>query len=71
MKYRFIFLVLFLFALSECKNNATADPVTNQNKCTLYACPVHPDKTSATLVKCPECNAPMTLVKDSLKKDSL
>lgn len=47
------------------------EPDTNPNKCTRYACPVHPDKTSATLENCPECNTPMVLITDSLKNDSL
>jgi len=46
------------------------EPVADINKCTKYACPVHEDKTSTTLEKCPACSK-MMIPADSLKMDSL
>lgn len=46
------------------------EPSASPNECTQYACPIHPDKTSTSLEKCPTCGASM-IPADSLKKDSL
>ena len=72
MKYCFLYIIsisIILFACNPQKGESELD--INSNKCTRYACPVHLDKTSVTLEKCPVCNTPMVLIPDSLKKDSL
>lgn len=71
MKHTFLYIVTALVLLACNTHKDEKEPDINPNKCTQYACPIHPDKTSATLENCPVCNTPMVLVRDSLKKDSL
>ena len=40
------------------------------DKCTKYACPMHPDKTSTKSDPCPVCNMEMVPI-DSLAKDTI
>ncbi len=71
MKYKLLYLVMAIVLLACNTHKEEKELGINPNQCTRYACPIHPDKTSATLENCPVCNTPMVLVTDSLKKDSL
>jgi hypothetical protein len=64
-------MVLASVVLSSCNSSTKSEPETNLNKCTRYACPIHSDKTSATMEKCPKCDASMILLPDSLINDSV
>lgn len=67
MKYKFVCIIM-LISLLACKELADEkESDNNPNKCEQYACPVHPDKTSTSLDKCPVCNSLMVLMPDSLK----
>jgi hypothetical protein len=71
MKYKFICIII-LIALFACKGfTDEKESDSNPNKCTQYACPIHTDKTSTSPDRCPVCNGYMSLISDSLKKDSL
>ena len=59
--------VLSVTLLFGCRNTTEKKSTDNPNKCTQYACPMHPDKTSTTPAKCPECNMEMEKV---IKKGS-
>jgi hypothetical protein len=61
---------LLSVVLFACGSSDEKEPADNPNKCTQYACPIHPDITSTSLGNCPSCNTLVILV-DSLKKDSL
>jgi len=72
MKHKFWFGIIFAgIFFTGCASRTEKEPESALNKCTRYACPVHLDKTSATLIKCPECNTLMVALPDSLKKDSV
>jgi heavy metal-binding protein len=69
MKHTWLYILLSII-LFACKYPSDEkEPADNPNKCTQYACPVHPDITSTTLGNCPSCNTLMIPV-DSLKKHS-
>jgi hypothetical protein len=51
-------------------NTTPKKELNNPNECTKYACPMHPDHTSTTPAKCPECSMDMEPVKDPAKQDS-
>ena len=71
MKNKFLFTLIVSIALLSCRGlTDEKEPDVSLNKCTQYACPIHQDKTSTTLEKCPACNK-MMIPTDSLKKDSL
>ena len=71
MKNKFIYPILISIVLFSCKGFTNEkEPAINPNECTQYACPIHQDKTSTLLEKCPTCDALM-IPADSLKKDSL
>ena len=55
-----LFLCLVFFSCSYATKEKSNE---NPNDCTEYACPMHPDHTSATPTKCPECNMDMEKVK--------
>lgn len=42
-----------------------------ENKCTTYACPMHPDKTSIKPATCSECTMEMKISPDSIATDSV
>ena len=71
MKHKLFFLALlsasFLFS---CQNGGDKNSSANPNDCTEFACPMHPDHTSAVPAKCPECNMEMDTVKIKMQKDS-
>jgi hypothetical protein len=72
MKHFFSLLILIsATVIFSCKNAPEKNSTENPNACTKYACPMHPDKTSAVPAKCPECNMEMEAVKDTTGKDSL
>jgi hypothetical protein len=61
-----LFVCVMLFACSS-----PAKPEINkENKCTQYACPMHPDKTSSKPTECPECHREMIPVSHKQKKDT-
>jgi len=71
MKNKLFCTLIIFVALFACKGpNDEKEPSSDVNKCTQYACPIHQDKTSTSLEKCPACNA-MMIPLDSLKMDSL
>lgn len=71
MKHFFLLaLLLSASILFSCKNGSDKNSLPSSNDCTEYACPMHPDHTSTTPAKCPECNMEMETVKDTVKKDS-
>jgi hypothetical protein len=51
-------------------NTAPENELNNPNECTKYECPMHPDHTSTTPAKCPECNMDMEPFKKPAKQDS-
>ncbi len=64
-------MILSLFLCTMCFSCST--PIKDgeqQNKCTKYVCPMHPDKTSTEPASCPECNMEMKIVRDGVATDS-
>jgi hypothetical protein len=41
------------------RSSATAAPVRAAAQAARYACPMHPEVTSASRTKCPECGMPL------------
>jgi hypothetical protein len=71
MRNKFLYIVIILSVLWACKGYKDEKELDeNPNKCTQYACPIHPDKTSMVLEKCSTCGTLMITI-DSLKKNSL
>ncbi|HEY6162091.1 MAG TPA: heavy metal-binding domain-containing protein [Bacteroidia bacterium] len=59
-------LLLLFITFSSCGGKPTENKTKDDpNTCTQYACPMHPDKTSTTPGKCPECGMEMQPVKKS------
>jgi hypothetical protein len=71
MKITFASLLLCSVLIFSCKNNASENKTgADPNTCTQYACPMHPDKTSSTPAKCPECGMDMQPVTKKTGADS-
>ena len=64
-----IILSLFLYAIIFSCSSPAKHEENNQDRCTEYACPMHPDKTSTKPGICPECNIKL-VPPDSVKTDS-
>jgi hypothetical protein len=63
-----LFCALLLFSCSNAPKNEVAG---SPGDCTEYSCPMHPDHTSATPGKCPECDMQMEKVtKENSPADS-
>jgi hypothetical protein len=65
MENKIYLLLLILVPIFSCNETKKEKPI-NSNDCTLYSCPMHPDKTSATPAQCSECG--MEMKKDEKKK---
>ena len=65
--FPFIFAALFIIS---CNNASDKSSSVNPNRCTAYACPMHPDHTSTVPAKCPECNMDMDAANGPVQKDS-
>jgi len=64
-----IYSIFLVIIFSGCRNHIQNDEIS-PNECTKYACPMHPDKISATPAKCPICNMEMQPVAAGKRKDS-
>jgi hypothetical protein len=54
-----IIQLVLIFLITACKNRNETEPSNKPNECTEYSCPLHKDKMSVALDKCPECGMQM------------
>lgn len=64
-----IIQLVLIFLITACKNRNETEPSNNPNECTEYSCPLHKDKMSVALDKCPECG--MQMISTDYMKSSL
>ncbi len=51
--------LLLTLALHSCSNAPDKKTENSEAACNKYACPMHPDKTSAVPATCPQCGMQM------------